>query len=187
MIIPIQELRDKRVDRILLRRGYPDANIFYSPIGAWLPLFIALIGTALISYGFIVMFWSPWLLLLVSYFFIAYLTNAWHCCCFALVEGKCCVINPNWPFRKFEVIAFNDIESVTIDEQHSGWKSFFTLFSSNYIEITTATGKERFYCTYLQLDAFDENFTKQTIEDFQSALERAGIPVQMNLEYKDPF
>ena len=119
----------------------------------------------------------------VTLFFFAYLTNAWHCCCFALVEGKCCVINPNWPFRKFEVIAFDDIESVSIDEQHSGWKSFFTLFSSNYIEINTATGKGRFYCTYLQLDAFDENFTIQTIEDFQYALERSGIPVQMKLEY----
>lgn len=104
-------------------------------------------------------------------------------CCFALVEGKCCVINPNRPFRKFEVIKLNDIESVSIDKQRRGWSSFFTLFGSNYIEVKTASGKQRFYCAYLQLDAFDENFTKQTIEDFQYALERAGIRVQMNLEY----
>lgn len=183
MIIPIKELSDKRVDRVLLRKGYTDANIFYSPIGAWLTLLTGIIGAALISTGFILMFWSPWLLLLLPYLFIAYLLNAWHCCCFALVEGKCCIINPNWPFRKFEVIGLNDIESVSIDEQGKGWKKFFTLFGTNYIEVKTAAGKQRFYCAYLQLDAFDENFTKQTIEDFQYALEHAGIPVQMDLEY----
>lgn len=182
MIIPVTELRDKRVDQILLRKGYQDADIFYSPIGAWLTLFTGIIGTALLSTGFILMFWSLWLLLLLPYIFIAYLLNAWHCCCFALVEGKCCVINANWPFQKFEVIELNDIESVTIDEQRSRWKSFFTLLSSNYIEVKTAAGIKRYDCAYLQLDAFDENFTKQTIEDFQYALERSGIPVQMNLE-----
>lgn len=180
MIIPIKEVRDKRVDRILSRKGYQDANIFYSPIEAWVTLFSGLVGTVLLT-GLIVMLWSPWLLLLLPYIFIAYLLNARQCCCFALVEGKCCVINPNWPFRKFVVIELSEVESVILDEQRSGWKSLFTLSSSNYIEVRTAAGVKRFYCAYLQLDAFDENFTKQTIEDFQYALERAGIPVQMNL------
>lgn len=183
MIIPVTELSDKRVDRILLRKGYQDANIFYSPIGVWLTLFTGFIGTALLSTGFILMFCSPWLLLLLPYIFIAYLLNAWHCCCFALVDGKCCIINPNWPFRSFEVIELDNIESVTIAERRTKWMMCFTLFHSNYIEMKTENGKKRFYCAYLELDAYDENFTKQTIEDFQYALERSGVPVQMNLGY----
>lgn len=184
MIIPIKQLSDKRVDRILRQKGYAGAAIFYSPIGAWLTLFTGFIGTAIISSGLILMFRSPWLLFLLPYIFIAYLLNAWHCCCFALVEGKCCVINPNWPFRKFKAIALSDIESISIGKQRMAWKSCFTMSGSNYMEMTTAAGKERFYCAYLQLDAFGENFTQKTIEDFQYALERAGVPVQMKLEYK---
>jgi len=182
MIIPIKEVRDKRVDRILRRKGYQDANIFYSPIEAWVTLFTGLVGTVLLT-GLIVMFWSSWLLLLLPYIFIAYLLNARQCCCFALVDGKFCVINANWPFRKFRQIALNQIESVTINERRMKWMMLFTLPRSNYIELKTEKGRERFYCAYLELDAYDENFTKQTIEDLQYALECAGIPVEMKLEY----
>lgn len=176
------ELKDKRIDKLLREKGYQDPEVFYGPISIWLITFCGYIFAPALGLllGLIM---TPWILLLLPYFFIAYLTNAWHCCCFALVEGKCCVINPNWPFRKFEVIAFDDIESVSIDKQHPGWKSFFTLFGSNYIEIHTGNDKKRFYCAYLELDAYDENMTEKTIEDFQYALECAGIPVQMNLQY----
>lgn len=181
MIIPIKELSDKRVDRVLLRKGYTDANIFYSPIGAWLTLFTGFIGTALLSTGFILMYYSPWLLFLLPYLFIAYLLNAWHSCSFALVDGKCCIINPNWPFRIYREIGLHQIESVTIDERRTIWMMCFTLFGSNYIELNTGKGTERFYCAYLQLDAYDENLTRQTMDDFKYSLESAGIAVQMNI------
>ncbi|RYD98266.1 MAG: hypothetical protein EOP54_08200 [Sphingobacteriales bacterium] len=181
-MIPIMELSDKRVDRILFRKGYQDANLFYSPIRVWVTLFTGFAGIALLI-GFVFLIGSPWILFLLLYLFIAYLLNARHCCSFALVEGKCCIINPNWPFRKFRVIELSQIESVIIDERHTKWMTLFTLFGSNYIEVKTAVGIERFYSAYLELDAFDENFTKQTIEDFQYALERLEIPVQMNLQY----
>ncbi len=144
--------------------------------------FAGFVGIAIYT-GLIFVMSSPWTLLLLPYLIIAYLVNAWHCYSFALVEGKCCMINANWPFRKFRQIALNQIESVTINERRMKWMMLFTLPRSNYIELKTEKGRERFYCAYLELDAYDENFTKQTIEDFQYALERAGIPVQMNLEY----
>lgn len=176
------ELKDKRVDKILLQQGYKDAEVFYGPISIWLITFVGyLLAPALgLLIGLIT---NPWILLLLPYLFIAYLFNAWHSSSFAIAAGKCCIINPNWPFRKFIAIDLKAIESAGGKKYHKKWMMVFAFSGSNYIEIKTDEGVQRFYCANLEADAYDENMTEKTIEDFLYALERAGIPVQMNLEY----
>lgn len=174
------QLRDKRVDRMLQEKGYTDAVIFYGPISIWLTLFAGYILAPALAILFFVV--GIWLLLLLPYLLAAYLVNARHSCSFALSEGKCIVINPNPPFRKFVTIDLEDIVSVEIGESRKKWPVLFTLFGDNYVEIKTGKETRRFYCAYLEQDAFDENFTEKTIEDFQYALEQCGIPVSIDLE-----
>lgn len=176
------DLKDKRVDKILHRQGYKDAEVFYGPLSIWLITFAGYLLAPALGLLFGLMN-NPWILLLLPYLFIAYLFNAYHSCSFAIAAGKCCIINPNWPFRKFVAIDLKDIESVGIKEYHKKWMMVFAFWGSNYIEIKSDQGVQCFYCANLEADAYDENMTEKTIEDFQYALERAGIPVQMDLEY----
>jgi hypothetical protein len=80
-------------------------------------------------------------------------------------------------------IDLNDILNVTIDTKKRKWPQAFILFSENYIEVTTRNKSQKFYCTGLELDSYDENWTEKTIEDLDSNLKEKGIPTDFKLTY----
>ena len=58
----------------------------------------------------------------------------------------------------------------------------FLIFKSNYIEVYFNNKKGRFYCSSLQLDSFDENWTEKTIDDLQYSLLKKGIMIEFRLD-----
>jgi hypothetical protein len=56
-------------------------------------------------------------------------------------------------------------------------------FTGNYADIKTNNGITRYYCIGLEADAYDENLTEKTIDNFEMALRKNGIYVQSSIEY----
>ena len=91
-------------------------------------------------------------------------------------------INPNFPFKKITIYDFAEIEKIKIDDSKLKVISWVLLiFSSNYIEISTNENTERFYSIFLQPDAFDENLTEKTLDDFNAVLCGKHILTEFNL------
>jgi hypothetical protein len=179
-------LKDKRVDRVLEKLGYEAAacKIFYSPVMVWVYYLALLLATLipLTSFYLVVLmyrfpvYWVPYLL--SGYLAAAYLNNS-----FVLAPDKLLVINPNPPFRRVVPFELENVRKVTIDRPKWLWLStLFIFLGRNYVEISTDGKTERFYCASLELDAFDENLTEKTIDDFHFALEARNVPTAFNLD-----
>ncbi len=175
------KLKTKKVDKILLEKGYTleECEIYYSPITSWfvliammLSFFIPFVFTDLLSYKY--NFWMCILTyFIVGYFFIAYLNNIP-----VLVKNELIMINPYFPFRNFEVFQIEAIAMVKIDESSFLPAWIFLVFKSNYLE----NYKKRFYCSSLQVDSFDENWTEKTMDDFKYSLLQNGVMVEFELD-----
>lgn len=178
------KLKDRRVDRMLINYGYDvtKCEIFYSPITVWLFL-CALLLLTLIPFSFYI-FYLAYLFafyfisyLIIGYLIVAYLNNS-----FVITEKKLLIINPNFPYRKFICYDLEQVNKIKMDSSKVLWiTSIFAHFGSNYIEIFTTKKVERHYCTSLDVDAFDENFTEKTIDDFCTSLKQHGVTVEFKL------
>jgi hypothetical protein len=167
------KLDDKRVDKKLEKEGYEQSNIFYSPIKSWL-FGISLIALqSLVLHGgiFYLLYIFPFyttFYLLCAYLIAAYMNNS-----FAIHGNKLLVVNRNFPFYKFKVYEFEDINTLRINNSLILRLPllFVGIFGSNYVEIRTNEKTERFYCIGLDIDCYDENWTEKNLDDFHYALQ----------------
>ena len=60
--------------------------------------------------------------------------------------------------------------------------SLFGIFGGNYLELIEEGKTRRYFCIGLETDAYDENFTEKTIEEFYQWLKRHGIITRYNLD-----
>jgi hypothetical protein len=181
MLIGISaRIRDKRVDKVLKKHGFSGHEIFYSPILIWLfaSLYLILIFCSVL-FLFIFHFWYFTLIYLcVSYVVSAYFNNS-----FAITTEELVVVNPNFPFRRFEKFNLRLIEEIKVGQNKMlQFLPLFFIKSSNYVQVQSNGKKKRFYCSNLDLDAYDENLTEKTLYDFRDCLLKNNIIVTSNLK-----
>jgi hypothetical protein len=183
--MPSAKLKDRRVDKVLIQNDYnlEDCIIYYSPI-------VGLLYYA----GIFVAFTSGMILLLVYYacvkftmFFsfhlvIGYLLSAFLNNSFVITSKELIVINPNFPFKRFEKYDLNRIQKVVMDNSWLILFSWIFLLSSRYVCIIDELKQRKFYCAYLERDAYDENITEKNLDDFQAHLKKLSIKTEMNLD-----
>ncbi len=173
-------LKDKRVDKILQSKGIATPEVYYSPVKT-LP--VALMMMVLFLFPAIFLFpFNKYGLLLLPYLPFIYLVFAYHNTSFALHDEKLTMINPNFPFKRVETVDLSAIELITIDKRFIHWHLLFLLFGRNYVMIKTKQGVKKYHCACLELDAFDENWTEKTMDDFHLRLKEKGLPVVFNLD-----
>ena len=176
------KLKDKRVDKILASKKYDKAEIFCSPISTW----IALLALMLPSAGFLFFnawIWKHWYFV-VLYFIISYLINAFLNNSFALYEDKLLIINPNFPFRRFQIIKREEIKLISIDNvKRPQWLIIFMAVSGCYLSIEIADKTLKFHCAGLDLDAYDESWTEKTIDDLHYKLVENKFPTAFNIKF----
>jgi hypothetical protein len=190
VFIPITGLsaktKDRRVDNILKKRGYDVAGceIFYSPINIWL-FFLGILFLVAIPFSWYLIRLAYMLPLyallyfLVSYLIVAFLNNS-----FVLTATQLLIINPNFLFRKVISYDLKQISKIKIDSSKWLWLTvIFAHFGKNYVEIASENKTQRFYCTMLEVDAYDENLTEKTMDDFQASLLKHNLSVEFNLEW----
>lgn len=172
---------DKGVDKLLAAQGIEYADVYYSPVASWWTLILLAlhgIGGFLIE-GFrhwvIWLFALPWLL--ISYFIYTYLSTS-----IALCEDKLVLVNPNFPFYRLQEYSRDEIVEITIGSENLLLPKLFFVFGSNYVAIKTKEGTHRYYCTGLELDAYDENWTENTIDDLHGVLKRQNYPVTFTIK-----
>ena len=173
-------IKDKRVDKMLATDNINNADIYYSPIIFWiLSLVVILCGgvgviawLALHKYYLFFLFYFS-----VSYFISSYLNNS-----FALTEKHLHVINPNIPFKKIKSYDLSNIKQITIGKTKRKWHYVLGIFGSNYITIQTTNKSEKYFCIGLEIDAFDENWTEKTIDNFNYKLREKNIQTVFNIE-----
>jgi hypothetical protein len=177
-------LKDRRVDRVLAKQGYEaeQCEIFYSPITAWIT-YLAILLTiplpfAIDYFSFLYRNFTYFCLyLLVGYLMGAYLNNS-----IVLTKNELVIVNPNFPFRHSVIYKLEEISYLKIDQSKWLWPAFvFAHGGGNYVEISTGDTTRRFYCTCLQLDAYDENLTEKTMDDLRFALRERNVPHEFNL------
>lgn len=180
------EYKDRRVDNLLGKRGYSPAKIFYSPIKVWiigsfiilLMILSFLIPVAPKLLPFINTFKELIFCLVLVYGIISYMVAASLNNSFIVQEEKFIVVNPNFPFKKVRIYPIQDIQQIKMSG--APWMSLAILFGplgNNYIEVECSLGKTKYYCAGLDLDCFDENLTKLTLDDLHSELGKENIPV----------
>jgi len=175
------KLKDKRVDKMLASKNYAKAEIFCSPISTWILLLALLIPSAAFLF-FNALVWKYWYFT-VLYFIISYLINAYLNNSFALYEDKLFIINPNFPFRRFEIIKKDDVKRITIENVKRQWFFIFMAFGGYYLSIDVSDKTLKFHCAGLDLDSYDENWTEKTIDDLYFSLVKNEFPVKLNIKY----
>ncbi|WP_143473494.1 hypothetical protein [Flavilitoribacter nigricans] len=160
-------------------------TLYESPIIKWLFFFVAalmiIIPVGIFFYPPIILAWKY----LPGYFVVAYLIAGFSNNSFAVTAHGFYVINPNYPFKKFRHSPNFKIKNIRIDQTGTFWWLFFPMGqfggNCNYVEITTIEGqRHKFLCAGLDLDAFDENDTEETLDTLHDNLKRKNIPVQFN-------
>ncbi len=170
--------KDKRVDKILVALGYDTYEIFYSP------MMFPVIGTLLILWvggGYAIFICYPqWQLFLIVilglWSCIYYLVSACRSNNFAITSDALVIVNPNFPFKKYNIIPLESITNVNIGEYTSNWrKLLFLLFLNNYIDVQRGNQTTRYYCIWLEADCWEGSFNDKTIDDFASELQRRNV------------
>ena len=79
----------------------------------------------------------------------------------------------------------NSVENVIIDK-HTWWLwNIFLSHGENYVLIQTKNKEEyKFYCSGLEEDAFDENWTEETIDGLYYCLKGKEINCDYRLDIK---
>ncbi|WP_028979860.1 hypothetical protein [Sporocytophaga myxococcoides] len=173
------KIRDKRVDKIAAKHGYKNYEVFYSPLSIWLFFTLYLL---VLSLPVTLSFLEYWFYL-PGYLVLGYLISAYRNNSFILTEDVLVVINPNFPFRNFHCYKIESIQKVKIDT--GKWSDFlivFIQFGHNYIQINSEGKRRTYYCNGLDIDAYDENFTEKTLDDFSHRLSKKNILVDFNIK-----
>jgi hypothetical protein len=116
------------------------------------------------------------LYLILRYFVCAYLNNS-----FALSDTELIIINPNFPFQNLTKYRFEQISSIHISETANFFLFTFLLFEQNYVKVNGLNPSKKHYCVSLNVDAYDENFTELTMNDFHDDLKTRGLSVDFKL------
>lgn len=175
----ISKLKDNRVDKMLTSKGIIGGDIYYSPISVWIiALSIIILGSIGVFYLFASSIYGY---LLIPYFIISYLLNAYKNNSFALLDDKIIIINPNIPFRKVTIINNSEINIVTIDKTKSNWSKLLLDIGGNYLLIQTKDKLHKFYCSGLEADSYDENWIEKSIDELEVKLKEKGIETEFKL------
>jgi hypothetical protein len=176
-------LTDRRIDKYLLQNNYDLAEcmLFYSPISGFLFYFGLAIGFTMPFCIYLLVIVFKYLYFfgvycIAQYLALAYLNNS-----FVIIAEKLVVINPNFPFKTVKVYELKQIEQVKIASERTFITWLLLIFRPNYVEIYTAKNVQRYYCLFLQEDAYDENITKKTIEDLDIALSRLEVVTEFQV------
>ncbi|MEL6943496.1 MAG: hypothetical protein AAFO82_12570 [Bacteroidota bacterium] len=182
------ELGDKRVNKIILNKGFKESEIFYSPISVWFTFWILLsVITIPMALEFLFHYFSEFsfprgmlfigIYILLCYVIIVILNRS-----FAITEKEFLIINSHFPLQTLQSFEFEEIEEIKIS---SDWKLkfmiIFGLFYTNYVQVKTKDGRKRFYCLFLDFDCYDENWTEKTLDDLYKDLCLKGLNVNMPL------
>lgn len=183
------ELRDQFVDKLLLKKGYKEAEIFYSPIACWfvfllftitfsIPLFIYVIYIILTEIPF-----TESLIYVLIYFLLGYLLIAIFNKSFAVTKNELLIINAQFPFCKIRSYQFEEIKEVRISSSPLLSKlGFIFAIKGNFLQIKTRFSKRRYYCFFLDVDCFDENWTEKTLDDLHHKLMEKKVLVKFELD-----
>jgi len=109
----------------------------------------------------------------ISYLIAAYRNNS-----FVLTPTELIVINPNFPFKKVSKFSLDEITRIKIDEKKSMIVRLFAVLVDYYVAIEYKGISKCFFCIGLHPDAFDENFTEDTLDDLYYALKNKGVETQ---------
>ena len=182
------ELKDKEVDKMIAKRGYQHSEIFYSPISSWFVTFL-LFGVIIVPLIFCLISYllsggSPIILgIVVLYFLIGYTFIALLNRSFAVTKDELLIINSHFPLQKIKPHPFREIKSVRISSNKLVYLLLpFLLGRPNYIEVKFKNDVKRYYCLFLDVDAFDENWTEKTLDDLKISLKDKGINVIFELD-----
>jgi hypothetical protein len=179
------KLKDRRVDKILIENDYnlEECTIYYSPITGWFFYMGLLIAVSSAYFFFIIYYvsinFAVFLALYccLGYFICAFLNNS-----FIITSKELIVVNPNFPFRRFEKYDLNAIQKVVLDDSRLILLSWIFLLSSRYVNVHDEVKQRKFYCAYLERDAYDENITEKNLDDFEAHLKQVGIKTEMHLD-----
>ena len=173
------EYKDKRVDKILEVQGITidSKYIFYAPIKVGFVMYflvyvmLSSVGLGLGSLVYGIIKWD-FDFAILNHLFVAaalpffYLFWAKMSNSFVVSEDAIYIINPNFPFTSFRKIEKNQVKRVLVGRNNFfGLSYLFLSFHNHYVEVYVGEKDYRFYCAPLQVDAFDENWTKKTLDD----------------------
>ncbi len=172
------KLRDKQVDRMLAKNGIAGARVFYSPVGVWF-LFVALLGVAGLWIFLSVVVSLVGIMAVIVYLAMSFLLYTKRSHSFALTSEELFVLQPRFPFRLYQRYALTDVRLATFTAIRGSFLLRLFVFGDVYaLRLELATGEVYTYaCAGLQPDAFDENFTENTLDDPCNSLEAKGVPV----------
>ena len=178
-------LTDKRVDKLISKKGFKEYEVFYSPIKVWFSFWSLLFA---IYFPFILtVFYEHFsfqstliyisIYLTVTYFFVGILNRS-----FAITDKKFLVINSHFPLWRVQSFNFDEITDIKIS---SDWKLkiliLLGLFNSNYVQITVNNRKYKFYCLFLNVDYHDENWTDKTLDSLKTSLKLKGLNAKLEI------
>ncbi len=182
MIAFFPKFKDRRVDKTIQLHGYvtAESELFYSPI---LLSFFFLPVFALLLFPITVALVSNYPIYCAIYLIISYLQAAYLNNSFVISGKKLLVVNNNSPFRRCVAYDLKQVKIIKIDRSRFlriTW--FFAQFGYNYVEVITENQVARYYCVGLEQDAYDENFTEKTMDDFHAALKQNNVATAFNLD-----
>ena len=179
------KFKDKRIDKYLKDNDYSNYVIYYSPIKSWF-FGLSLIALTLLPVSIFITSNILVFTLVAFYFFIGYLITSYYNNSFVILENQLIIINRNFPFLRFKMYNFNDINEVEINEGKGVLiklvSGLFMIFGSNYVVIKTHFNTNRkYYCVNLDVDCYDENWTEKNLDDFSNDLKNRHLKVNMKI------
>ena len=183
------KLKDKVVDKILSSNQIQDYEVFYSPIKSWIVFFgillVIMIPLLLVLIPYIIskIPINTFFIFILTYFSVGYLIISRLNHSFAITNKELIIINSHTIFRKLTKFKFEEIKNIRIaSSKKLVILSFFGLVLFHYIEINTLSEQHRFYCLFLDVDCYDENWTEKNLDDFNTALHLKKLKVQFELD-----
>lgn len=175
-----QNLKIKKVDKLLKQLGYDNYTAYYSPIASWLTTLSILLYLAVGLLWLIISLWS----IVLIYFLIGYLIIARFNNNIVVAEHELLIINTHFPFRKHIIYPINSIQQIRIADKGNALKCFYLLgiFTPNFLEIKRNNQIQRHYCFFQETDYYDENWLENTLEDLHLELKSKGIQVKYDLD-----
>lgn len=173
--------KDKRIDKILVQKGFVNTDIFYSPIQSWFLALLLMYGYAFLPIT-VILIAKKFYFLIGSYFIIGLLINFYLNNSFAIDNTYLHIINPNLLKGRIKSRKLSEIKNVAFRRKKNYLLYVFGIFYCNYIEVETDQDKETYFCIWLDKDAYDENWTEKTLDDFKTKLEEIEIKTTIHIE-----
>lgn len=186
MIGMSMELRDKRVDKIAQNLHLDHPEIYFSPFQSWLTsltLFFTYIQLPafILIYQFDILKFFFWFFI-IAYFIVGYIVNSYMSHSILMDSNSLYIINPNFIFMSIVHYPLCEITHIKLGETKHIWHHIFGVLGSNFIEIESHSIKRKFFCVWLEIDAYDENWTEKTMDDLYYNLQKKNIDVEVTIK-----